>query len=364
MTHRMATRLTDVCGDRNNNFNLIRMAAAAAVLVSHAYPVALGSGAREPLEALLGRSLGWCAVAVFFTISGFMIAASFDRAPSVRDWVAARALRLLPGLVIAVTLTAYALGPLVTTLPIGAYLSEPRTLSYVLRNATLVSLQYDLPGVFADLPAPYTLNGSLWTLFHEVVCYGGVLAAGLAGLLRRPRWMAMALVVYAVGYILGDLWAHALPERLVKLRVLSLPFAIGMAFHVWRRRVRLGWPLAVALGLAAIALHGRTGFEEVFVIWLCYTTFVVAYLPKGFVLRYNWLGDYSYGVYIYAFPMQQLAMHLAGPLTPLQNAALAAPATLLCAVLSWRLVEQPALGLRPILARRLGDVGRLARKVW
>ena len=349
-------KLGALCDGRDNNFNLIRMVAASAVLVSHAFPITLGSGAAEPLEALLDRSLGSLAVMIFFAISGFLIARSFDRSPRLADWLAARIMRLFPGLLVVLLLTAFVLGPLVTVLPPEVYFRDPTVGTYVLRNLVLVSQQYGLPGVFETLPFPEAINGSLWTLFYEVLCYGGVLLVGLAGALDRPRralWIFAALLaVYAL--LCLPAVESGLHPKIVSLRKLALPFAIGTALYVWRDRVPLGWGWVAGLGAVAAALHDTVLFREIFVFWLSYTVFALAYLPGGRIRRYNDFGDYSYGIYIYAFPVQQTMMDLFGPMTPLENMAMAFPVTLACAVLSWRLVEKPGLAARHRLANLLG----------
>lgn len=338
--------LGDVCVGRNNNLNLIRMIAAVAVLVSHAWPISLGAGAVQPLERVLaGSTLGTIAVYVFFAISGFLIARSYERQASVFRWARARVLRLFPALVVVLLLTVLVLGPLVTTLPTAVYFGSAETATYVPRNLSLAFLQYDLPGVFADQPYPGAINGSLWTLVYEVLCYGGVLVAGLLGALRVRSRMALALIAYAAAYILVF---HVLDPEQVHSKIRALlrlgaPFAIGTAFHVWRDRVRLS-PAIVAFLVAAAALaHGTAAFHMMMVLALVWGVFVLGYMPGAFLHRYNRLGDYSYGVYIYAFPMQQLMVHLFAPMGPLANIALALPATLALAILSWVCVEKPAL---------------------
>lgn len=358
----MTVRLSDVCGGRDNNLNLIRMIAASAVLVSHAWPIALGPQASQPMERLLGMTLGGMAVMVFFAISGFLIARSFDRSRDIPDWSSARIMRLFPGLAAATLLTALAMGPLVTTLSPGAYFTAPATWTYALRNTTLVSLQYPLPGVFEGNPYGPSINGSLWTLFHEVVCYMGVLALGLLGALRGGRATLIAVALFAAAYLGAGVLEDAgrLPFRLARLRELSLPFFLGSCAWVWRDRVRLLWPVAAALWVGAFALKGLPGGREILAVALTYCAACAAYLPGGAIRRFNGLGDYSYGIYIYAFPVQQLVVHLFGPMEPAMNIALSLPPTLLLAIVSWRLVEKSALAARGQLAdlMRNDDSGR------
>lgn len=354
-----APRLADVCGGRDNNLNLIRMVAASAVLVSHAFPIAFGPGTAEPLEAILDRTLGSVAVFIFFAISGFLIARSFDRKARMADWISARIMRLFPGLVVVLALTVLVLGPLTTTLPLAEYATDPGLLTYLLRNVTLVSLQYNLPGVFEDLVYPGVINGSLWTLFHEVMCYGGVLLAGLLGLLSRPKLAAPVLLAYFALYLvaMSPAMKPLVHPKLLALCKLSLPFALGTTFYIWRDRIRLSWLWLAGLTVLCGAASFTPFFAEVFTLTLSYGVFVLAYLPGGMIRRYNMLGDYSYGMYIYAFPMQQICMHVAGPMTPWQNMAMALPLTLICAILSWQLVEKPGLAARHRVADWLDRQG-------
>ena len=337
-------RFGDRAAGRENNFNLIRMCAASGVLVSHAWPISRGPGAVEPLQAQLhGLTLGTVCVYIFFAISGFFITKSFERSASIARFLLARALRLFPALVVVLGLTVLA-GLWLTRAPAATYLAAVP--EYLIRNLTLFRLQYALPGVFEANPYGPAINGSLWTLNYEVLCYLGVFLAGIAGLLRAPRGVAVVFVaVVALCLAVPLLPAH---PRLVKLLDLGLPFALGAAAYIWRDRLPLG--PGPALGLAALAALAWWGpsalFRPVFVLALSYAVFLAGFARLPALLRYNRLGDYSYGMYIYAFPLQQLAAHW-GMLSPGLNIALALALTLPCAVLSWHLIEKPALAWVP-----------------
>lgn len=336
--------LGDVARGRDNNFNLIRFVAATAVLVSHAWPIALGDGVAEPLHASTGHSLGGLAVFVFFAVSGFFITASFARTKSARIFVKARVLRLVPCLAVSLLLVALVMGPLVTTLPMAEYLSHSETAKFLFRNITLISPKYTLPGVFETNPYP-TVEGSIWTLIHEVLCYGLVFLAGITGVLGRPRLMFVAMLAYAVVWVLPEVTDLQMPARFVQTRLLSLPFVIGMAFWQWRDRLPLSLiGVAGVIALAVLTKGMAAGFP-LLMLAIAYTTFWLAYVPKGPLRAFNRFGDYSYGIYVYAFPLQGLAVWLFGPMQPWVNIAIALPMTLICAVLSWHLIERPALAL-------------------
>ncbi len=343
---------SELSASRDNNLNLVRVCAAAGVLVSHAYPIALGQSAVQPLQSALGVTLGTVSVYIFFVISGFLITQSFDRSHSVPKWMAARIMRIFPGLAIAVLLTALVLGPMVTTQGLTAYISDPAIPGYVVRNLTLVSLQYELPGVFQSNPYGGAINGSLWTLVYEVACYFGVFIVGILGLTGSRRGMTVILLLYLVGYLALGILAETmqLHGRVSALRDLSLPFAIGIAFYVWRDRLRINWLTGLILLPVAYAFQWTPLHKETFVFVLSYWVLLIGFLPGGSVRLYNKVGDYSYGVYIYAFPMQQLMVYLFDGISPVQNMLLALPLTFLFAMASWHYVEKPSLALRGKLA--------------
>ena len=336
-------RLSEVAQGRDNNFSLIRLAAAVAVLVSHAVPLTQGRGAPEPLERWMGHSLGTLAVYVFFVASGFFVAGSLERR-GVGGFVRARARRILPGLAVSLLLVTFVLGPLVTSLTLQAYLAAPGTAAFLVRGLLPLHPLYTLPGVFLDNPYP-KVAGSIWTLAYEIVCYA---ALALAALVPRGRgWAARAmLAAFALAWLVAAAAGPALPEKLARLQDLSLPFVLGvLAWHL-RARIVLSGSLALGLaGLAVAAAGGPAGFPAL-ILALGYATLWAGYTPCAAGRAWNRLGDYSYGVYIYAFPVQGLAVWWLGPHDPALNVALALPATLVCAVLSWHLVERPALHTR------------------
>jgi len=184
---------------RHNNFDALRLIAAVSVIFSHSFLVAEGTQNREWLIVLTGNQciLGLTGVFIFFAISGFLVTQSFEQTPNPLHYLAKRALRIFPGLFIATLISAFVLGPLVTTLPLGAYLSRPEAYEYVIGNTLLDQSVHELPGVsFADNPVGLEINGSLWTLRLEFTMYLMVLVLGLLRLLTVR--VAFVLLVFGV----------------------------------------------------------------------------------------------------------------------------------------------------------------------
>jgi peptidoglycan/LPS O-acetylase OafA/YrhL len=345
-----------------NNFDLMRLAAALMVVAGHDY-VLSGRGGEEPLARYTGLGgFGELGVSVFFVISGFLVAGSYLRLKSLPAYLAHRCLRLLPALAVATALTAFVLGPLVTRLPAGAYFADGTTWLYPLRNVLLYPVTYHLPGVFAANPYPVAVNGSLWTLRLEFSLYLVLPVLAALGLIA-PRRVAVVVALAAAAY-LGILWSgtRAPAAALIGARNGYL-FLAGSALYAWRDRLRPQVPavLAPALALFIAAALSRSLAPVLTVLVL---PLVVIGLGQASVkglsgpLRF---GDLSYGVYIYAFPVQQALMQRFGPplgLGPFLAATLALVLPLAAA--SWWLVERPALALKRRVDRAAQPVGLAA----
>ncbi len=327
-----------------NNFNLMRLIAAWLVIYSHSWPIT-GSAGVDAISALTQiKSGGALAVDVFFLISGFLVAASFQR-NALREFVLARALRIYPALIVCVLLSVCVLGPLLTTAP--DYWSDQKTWRYLWANASLWRAQFWLPGVFDTLPRT-AVNGSLWTLPIEGHLYVALTIAGLAGMLAPKRYLPAWTLAVAAACAFAYLRAP-LPEHLVYLLWVTVFFITGTLCWVYRQHIPLSiWPMLTLLA-AAVALRGTWWFGLVYVPLLTYATFYIALIPKLPVIART---DLSYGLYLYGWPMQQLAL-LAGAATVATNTAVATAFAFACAALSWFLVERPALGWkRRLLAKR------------
>ena len=345
-----STSLGNVASGRDNNFLLMRLIAASAVLLSHSYTLATGSSASEPLRSTLSMSLGDMAVDVFFATSGFLVAASLIRRASITKFLAARTLRIYPGLVVAVLFTVFVVGPLFTKLPLVAYLSSIETLTYLIRTSTLVfNVGFTLPGVFESNPWPHGVNASLWTLPYEISMYA--LLATLSSVMRRrasgfSERMQTASVIIAFVALLLYLVAYAYWRPSALLRLTAM-FWSGVAYYFLRDRIKLSWPLAIALLtlLASTSSH-EFHFHLVYGLALPYLVLCASYLPGGRVRLFNRFGDYSYGIYIYGFPIQQCVTALLPNASIGWMFALSLFVTFILALGSWHLIEKPFLSFK------------------
>lgn len=337
---------------RTNNFDFLRLTGALAVVLGHAYHL-VGAGQFTP--GVLGYPVQALGVVIFFSISGYLITASWDRNRDVVSYTAARVLRIFPALIVVVVLSAYVLGPLVTTLPRGTYFQDPTTVDY-LRNI-LMEPVYFLPGVFADVPYPNAVNGSLWTLPAELFCYVVVPLALLVPRLARP--------VVVLALLLVSLWyaGTSSPEsaifygtRVVDAASMWVFFAAGSLLRLGHQRLKGLFRTDVAVGLTAVFVL-VLGIQPLWALkwsWLAlpYVVLTIGLASTPVLRRSARFGDLSYGIYLWAFPVQQTLVLAVGVLNMWVNLVLVSGISALLAFCSWHLVEKPSLKLKDRIPRR------------
>ena len=348
--------LGDYSAGRDNNFNLLRFIAASAVLVSHSFLLVTGDPRAEPLRQSLGLSLGELAVGVFFATSGFLVTGSLLNKRSVTEFFLSRALRIYPGLSVAVILTVVICGLFYTESSASVFFIDRETWRYLVTNTVMLGFEtYRLPGTFEHLPFSGIVNGSLWSLPFEIRLYIllGFAWIAFSAMSRTPaRWLkvfCVAVAVSAVALDLAFLWIHVWnPDVFREPRIvgLSATFFSGATLRALQHRVPMSrlifGILIVALGLSALT----SSFLFVYKLAFPYVVLYIALVPRGRMRRFNQLGDYSYGIYIYAYPVQQAIVHAAPGVTAWHLIVVSFPLTLALAFASWHLIEKRALRLR------------------
>lgn len=320
----------------NNNFNLLRTICAITVIVSHAWPLATGNAQAEPFLST-GITPGMCAVIIFFAISGFLIAGSFDRTADLMRFATARVRRIYPAYVTALLFSTLALGALITTLPVEFYYLSPETLWYATANAAFYTTVTGLPGVFANNPHSYTVNGSLWSLPLEVLCYFTLYCAGRAGFLRTKRcalFVLLGLIASAAWRTsgLGGALPHVVPS-----------FLTGIALYTYREYVPASKMIFTTMVLVSCAARNLPFHAEIVRVTIAYGALCFA-IGANVLGRYlAQCGDYSYGLYLYSWPVTQSIIHFFPGIKVFELVALTLPATAILAVVSWHLVEKKTL---------------------
>lgn len=326
----------------HNNLTSLRWIAALLVFYGHAF---IFMGLPRPL--FLGfLELGPLGVYIFFSISGYLIAQSWDSDPNALRFLTRRFLRIFPGLVAVTLLTIFILGPAFTTLPLDAYFSSRFTWQYFLNIALRIS--YYLPGVFADNLYPNAVNGSLWSLTTEFSMY---LLLLLLGITRLPRLATMGVTVTMM--LLIEFWARRAPMLVFYATDLRQFAFCGVYFWVGATFYRYDLQRFFTLSnvcVAAIALLALTRWPAAFNtgMWILLPFVTLGFgLATGSCLALMTRHDYSYGIYIYAFPIQQAAAAWWPRMDFGLYLLVTLIATLLCAAVSWNFVERPALALKP-----------------
>jgi peptidoglycan/LPS O-acetylase OafA/YrhL len=351
---------------RNNALNAWRLLLATGVILCHSWPLTGRRVSFAPAHQLL-RDV-W--VDGFFAISGFLITWSWFSNPRLRNYFAARGLRILPGLWVCLIITAFVIAPIGVAIqggPAAQLLLSRAPIVYVLKNSAVALLQPDIGGTPRGIPWPHMWDGSLWTLLWEVFCYIAVAVLGVVGLLSR-RWLLPAVLALALfGSALLPPWSSHAEEppgtqQAVDVATVVLEFwavaarfavmfAAGALLYQLRNVIPARWSLVAVSGVIVLAASLMPNYRLLGAIPLAYAIIASGALIHNKRLRLR--TDLSYGVYIYACPIQQLLVICGlGSLNPIVFAIIAAIATVPLAALSWFLVEKRALSLKSRLKHR------------
>jgi peptidoglycan/LPS O-acetylase OafA/YrhL len=361
-------------------FDFLRVFLAISVVAWHAHYVVAGNlpGSLDADNTWFVWFPGYAVLVMFFALSGFLISASALRL-TLKDFLINRGMRIIPALAVEIVLSMLILGPIFTTLPLSAYFSDHHTYQYLTNIAGLIN--YFLPGVFVGNPGP-EVNNSLWTVPFEYACYAVMALFMVFGILRKPALIVAGAVLLVVVGLVLHVTGHSAPAQQVPSAVetrtlleklmgtslflgrgsrLLVAFMLGIAAYLYRQRIaydgRIFAACVVLCLLAALSGPAPWMTQPVLNAIVCpalvyITAFLgVSRLPHLPVFS---KGDYSYGIYLYGFPVQQAVWSLFPTLPAFAQFVGSLTLVTLFAACSWHAIEKPILRLR----RRFSFVAR------
>jgi peptidoglycan/LPS O-acetylase OafA/YrhL len=344
---------SDANNNRSRGFDYIRLALSFAVLTWHSFFLPTNMVADNATWGFAVKMI----LPMFFALSGFLVSDSLVRTKHIHEFVTLRAIRIMPALAAEVLLSALILGVAFTTLPLAQYFTDHEFLIYF-RNL-YGDVQLVLPGVFKSNPVP-VVNLSLWTVPFELKCYLAIILLWLCGALPRRRWLLLVLVIASqFGQPVLDHFHHNLvdPSRnVLPGRLFVQAFLWAIVLYFYRDRIVVNWLVAAGCFVGCYFLF-RSSYGSYFVaLPAAYLTGCLG-LTNPPHIPVLMSGDYSYGIYLYAAPIQEASVAL----FPAERSgwftlAATLPFILLFAFFSWHMIEKPILSRRKSIVRGVDSV--------
>ncbi len=335
---------------RATGFDYLRIILAAGVILWHAFTTSYGNPWAYGVLASPARVFVVIILPMFFALSGFLVAGSLFRNPAVSTFIGLRMIRIYPALAVEVLLSAIVLGPLLTTFPLGAYFRDPAFFKYLLNISGHIHFQ--LPGLFAKNPIPFIVNSQLWTVQWELICYISLTSLWALKIVRN-RMLYLLVVIIGTIAVLGLALVKGHGHIDISKGMTGEPLVFGFlgAVAVYLYRDKLPWSAvwfggALALTVALLLVPGGdylVGFPAAYVtVYLGLLNPAKVGILKG--------ADYSYGLYLYGFVIQQ-ALVAIFPWIAVWYLNFAGAMILgsLFAAGSWHFIEKPALKARRFL---------------
>jgi peptidoglycan/LPS O-acetylase OafA/YrhL len=329
-------------------FDYLRFGLSISVLVWHSYLTVHGVDAALSIASRWSGYVTYWILPMFFALSGFLIASSLERTTSLTKFLWLRFIRIYPALTVEVILSALILGVLATTLSLREYFTHPVFYDYLLN--VLGWIHYELPGVFTNNPLPKIVNTSLWTVPYELECYIVLTIAALLWVRKKPGLFLTIFVLLCIARTISTFYfGYGEPiSANIRGRHLVLFFFAAVLLNLNKKHI----PFDGRLALLATVISALTLFNYRYIFL---ATLPVAYLtvwlglqrPKK--IKYVMDGDYSYGIYLYAAPIQQAVWHFTDiGKSYAGNVVVSLCVVSLFAVFSWHAIEKPMLRFKKL----------------
>jgi peptidoglycan/LPS O-acetylase OafA/YrhL len=336
-----------------NSLNLVRLIAAFAVIVSHSYPILAGDDALEPLDTWLAFNLGQQAVGVFFVISGLTLARSWELDSNGLRFLMKRGLRIFPALIGFGFVFSVLIGPFFTSAGVTDYFSDPATLLYPITVPLFFDNATPPLGVFSSAAMAGTVTVPFWTIEYELLAYLTFAVLSVWGTLNKVHQIVSLLIGLAILSLAGEAglfnYVHSSAPHIVRFAAcfLSGVLLYRLRDQIWRSPVFL--PIAIAFGALINDQPGgiiaATAISVSVVVGVGFYTY-------GQITHWSQRTDISYGVYIYGWAVQQAVAAIWPDIAVIWHVLASLSLATLAGVVSWTLVERPAMRLKSSILRQ------------
>lgn len=344
---------------RINNFDLIRLVAAAQVALHHSLDylkLRHTSAFVDAVDQFAGYFPG---VPIFFFVSGFLISKSWESSSTWGDYARNRLLRIYPALVLCTLLgigSVFALGYLPHAIP-----SVKSFLTWVVAQMTFV--QFFNPDFMRDYGVG-VLNGSLWTISVELQFYLMIPIVYFLCDLRTRRGIVTLVLVILASLVANSIYWRFDPDHneafaLKLFGVTFVPwiymFLIGLLAQRHFNRLHelvagralffLVIYLAAAVPTRLIGWTTANDINPVLYLLLVALVLSAAFTAPTLAERLLFRNDISYGIYVFHMPVVNALIYL-GWTGDVRGLPVVLSITAVVATLSWLWVERPCLSLK------------------
>lgn len=332
--------LAEALRPSNNNFDLIRLAAAVAVIVGHSYVLLPTPGAEDAIGRLLKFDYsGSLSVKVFFFLSGILVTNSLLKNPNLKIFLLSRGLRIWPALFVVLITCALVIGPLLTNINIFDYLSDRAVLKYV-GDSLLMNVKFELPGVF-KANSLTAVNGSLWTIPYEVFAYIFLACCGALGVLRHKLAATLLCLIVIIDPMLDQQYLFTWLQNNSEIKFLAPCFAMGVLSALYQNKLIISSSPPLAF-FTLTYLFSNSPFKQL-LFYAAIFSLIIYIATRQPIIRFKPKSDISYSVYLWGFPTQQCLVTF----FPMLGLAFHQIAAILISIilgwLSWHGVEKHAM---------------------
>jgi peptidoglycan/LPS O-acetylase OafA/YrhL len=320
----------------NNNITALRLIASFAVIWGHSHAITL-SGTHDIIARITGYAhAGGIAVDFFFLLSGFLVTSSVIKR-DILSYSISRCVRVFPALWIYLLIMVFIIAPFLSNLSLINYIKNESTFKYLINIGCGISAEWFLPGVF-ETNRNKAINGSIWSIIIEIRLYLYLAIFKILG-----GFKSRTIYNLTVSTIIILVWANLISIPGINGKTdshVALFFVIGSVLYVNRELINISPIYALVAAAIAAITHGTPNFQYGYILII---VSVFLYLAFNDILSNFLTNDYSYGVYLWGWPIQQVVAEAWPKASPIMNTFISIILALGVSIASWHFIEKKLL---------------------